>query len=355
MRDDFWSATRTLRRRYNRLWLADHSARTVLRRETGFTARRLRVHEALVRLALRLADDASVATPGNGAPSPASESGAPSLDLRRPVDRVHDIDPRDFQQRYFDTDTPVVMAGAGSAWPAASWTHAMIGERYRQTSVRLLRAAPNEPKGRPGEGREASYAEIAESMSKGGDLYARFSGIMHQHPELVRDVDVEWFRAMRGDRKRFENWGFFMGGAGTATGLHCSIAPNLFYQITGKKRWWIYPAAAAPFFAPPAKCSPYFYSEIDVSNADKWPIARCVPGWTADLEPGDVLYVPSFAWHQVYNPTATMAVGYRWAKLGLGWRASPLQTVLVLTCSNPSLLKARGHKDLPSLLDAVDY
>jgi len=129
MRDGFWSATRTLRRRYNRLWLADHSARTVLRRETWFTARRLRVHDELVRLALRLAGEASAPAPANGVSSPASASGA-SIDLRRPIDRVTDIDPHDFQQRYFDTDTPVVMAGAGAAWPAAKWTHEMIGERY---------------------------------------------------------------------------------------------------------------------------------------------------------------------------------------------------------------------------------
>jgi hypothetical protein len=50
-----------------------------------------------------------------------------------------------------------------------------------------------------------------------------------------------------------------------------------------------------------------------------------------------------------------MAVGYRWAKLGLGWRASPIQAFLMLTCSDPSLLRARCHKDLLNLLDAVDY
>ena len=344
--DGFWTATRKLRRRYNRLWLADHAARTVLRRETWLTARRLRVHAELVRLALDLDDG------GTGADHARTAS---PIERRRPVDRVSTIDPIDFRRCYLDTDTPVVIAGAGASWPAANWTHAMLASRYKQTTVRLLRAAPNEAKGRPGEGRDATYAEIAESMDAGGDLYARFAGIMHQHPELVDDVDVEWFRAMRDDHRSFENWGFFMGGAETATGLHSSIAPNLFYQITGRKRWWIYPAAAAPFFAPLAKCSPYFYSEVDVSDPVKWPIARCVPGWIADLKPGDVLYVPAFAWHQVHNPTATIAVGYRWAKLGLGWRASPVQTVLVLTCSNPSLLRARGHKDLPSLLDAVDY
>ena len=293
----FWAGTLALRRRYNRLWLMDHAARTFSGRDNRWTERRLRAHRELVARALELRSE------------------------RRPIERLNDIDPADFRQRYLDTDTPVVLAGAGRDWPAAAWTHQEIAARCPETNVRLLRAAPGEAKGNPGEGRNVSYADIAASMDSGGDLYARFSGIMHQHPELVDDVDLNWFREHRGDHKSFENWGFFMGGAGTATGLHSSIAPNLFYQITGRKRWYIYPAMAAPFFVPAVKCSPYFYSEVDVDDVDAWPIAAAVPGWIADLEPGDVLYVPAFAWHQVHNYSPTIAVGYRWAKARLGWRA----------------------------------
>lgn len=326
-----WSATSTLRRRYNRLWLTDHIARTFLRRESMWTRKRLALYDHLVEAAL-----------GAGG-------------QRIAIDNFNELDPENFHENYLDTDTPVVLRGAGADWPAIQWTPEELGRRYADTSVRLLRAAPNEPKGRPGEGRDATYGEIAESVSAGGELYARFSGIMHQHPELIDDVDLDWFRTMRRDVNDFENWGFFMGGAGTATGLHSSIAPNLFYQISGYKRWYIYPAWTAPFFAPAVKCSPYFYSEVDVSDAEKWPIAAATPGWIADLEPGDVLYVPSFAWHQVHNSTATIAVGYRWMSPRLGWRTSKLQTFLAATCSNPPVWKAKGHRDLPTLLDAIDY
>lgn len=326
-----WSATKELRRRYNRYWLLDHVTRTFLRRESVWTRKRLAVYEQLRQAVL--------------------DAG----EKRGPIDVCHDLAPDEFHRRYLDTDTPVVLRGAGADWPAAGWTPALLGQRYASTKVRLLHAAPNEPKGKPGEGRDATYAEIAESIDEGGDLYARFSGIMHQHPELIEDVDLDWFRSMRRDVNDFENWGFFMGGPDTATGLHSSIAPNLFYQISGYKRWYIYPAIAAPFFAPAVKCSPYFYSEVDVSDPQKWPIAEASPGWIADLEPGDVLYVPAFAWHQVHNSTATVAVGYRWMSPRLGWRTSKLQTFLAATCSNPPVWKAKGHRDLPTLLDAIDY
>ena len=329
--DEFWNRTKKLRGRYNRLWLLDHATRTFTRKDNRWSDARKRVHDELVDCA--------------------SESGC----RRIAIERIEHLDPADFRKRFLDTDTPVVLAGAGRDWPAAGWTHQELAERCPGTTIRMLRAAPGEPKGKPGEGRNVTYAQIADSMDEGGGLYARFSGIMHQHPELVDDVDPNWFRECRGDHKSFENWGFFMGGAGTATGLHSSIAPNLFYQITGRKRWYIYSAKAAPFFAPEVRCSPYFYSEIDVDNTAAWPFAANVPGWIADLEPGDVLYVPAFAWHQVHNFSPTMAVGYRWASARLGWRTSPVQTTLVVTCTNPSLFAAKGHKDLPTLLDAIDY
>lgn len=328
---DIWTETYQLRQRYNRRWFMDHLTRTVLRRENIWTKKRLDLHEKLMQSA---------------------ESCNASLTT---IDEHSDIVPEDFHRNYLETDTPVIFRGVGKDWAAGKWTAEGLGERFPDTTCRLIRAAPNEPKGVPGEGMDASYADIAKSMREGGDLYARFSGIMNQHPELIDDIDIEWFRTMRRDVNDFENWGFFMGGAGTATGLHCSIAPNLFYQISGKKRWWIYPSKADPFFAPAVKCSPYFYSEVDVSDEAKWPIAENLPGWIADLEPGDVLFVPAFAWHQVYNNTSSIASGYRWMDVKLGWRNSKMKTFLAATCSNPSLWKAKGHRDLPTLLDAIDY
>ncbi|HBS04631.1 MAG TPA: hypothetical protein DEA96_06690, partial [Leptospiraceae bacterium] len=266
---------------------------------------------------------------------------------------VDDLTPPEFHARFVATDTPVVFKGRASGWKSSKWTAAYLAKVASKETVRLLAVAPGEAKGKPGEGRNVDYQQIAKSMKEGGDLYARFSGLLHQRPELIEDLDLDWFRSMSGHGN--ETWGFFMGGKGTATGLHSSIAPNLFYQIRGKKRWYIYPASTAPFFKPEVKGSPYFYSYVDVNDPKTWPIAEAAPGWYADLGPGDVLFVPSFAWHQVHNKTASIAVGYRWMSLKQGWRASWIQTLLAATCSNPPLWKAKDHKDLPSLLDSIDY
>jgi len=331
MQEAIWAATRDLRRQYDRLWFRDHVARTFLRRDNRYTRRRLEQYDVLVGKALSFGGQ------------------------RQRVDEVVDIDPADFGERYLDTDTPVVFKGAGKRWEACNWTPESIAERAGETTVRILQASPSQPKAETGTGYDADYKEIAKSMREGGDLYARFSMLFSQFPEFLDDLDLDWFRTMRRDMNRSELWVFFMGGEGTATGLHSSIAPNLFYQITGRKRWYIYPAAAAPFFRPAVNCSPFFYSEIDADRPDEWPIAEVAPGWYTDLDPGDILWIPAFAWHQVHNHTATIAAGYRWQDFRLGWRTSKIQTLLAATCTNPAPWKAATEKDLPKLFDEIGY
>lgn len=326
-----WRATHKLRGRYASLWALEHLTYTVLRRGGPWTARRLAIHEALVSEATRYGFE------------------------RQPVPDVTDASPEAFQAAHLEAGCPGVFRGVASSWPAARWTPEHIAAIAGDARIRLLAVAPNQPKGRPGHGRDVSYRAVADSMAAGGELYARFSGLLHERPELIEDLDVTWFRDMRRDHRRFENWGLFMGGADTATALHASIAPNLFLQITGRKRWLIYPAGAAGFLAPAVRASPYFYSHVDVSDPERFPVAEHAPGWVVDLEPGDILYVPPFAWHQVHNHSASLAVGYRWMNVRMGLKASVLQTVLAATGTNPPPWRAKGHRDLPTLLDAVDY
>jgi hypothetical protein len=328
---EIWQATARLRRRYSSLWLREHLVYTFTGSAERTRRMRLAASEALVDIALRIGGQ------------------------RIQVMRVSDLSPAQFHRRFLATQTPVVFSGRGSAWDSALWTADYIADIAGDASVRLLQVAPNEPKGKPGEGLDVSYKDVARSMREGGDVYARFSGLLHERPELVADLDVEWFRNMRRDHRKFENWGFFMGGAGTATALHGAIAPNLFLQVSGEKRWYIYPCQTAGFFAPEVKGSPYFYSFVDVSDPVRWPIAEVAPGWVVDLEPGDILYVPPFAWHQVHNTSPTIAVGYRWMDVRQALQVSKVQTFVAATCTNPAPWKAKGHKDLPSLLDSIDY
>lgn len=324
----YLSRTRALRLQYWTLWQAEHAAFTLLGSGDRFTARRERVAERL--------REAAEGGPG--------QVEAQSFDH---------LEPADFQARFLRPQVPVVVRGAAREWRCCQkWTMDWFRAHYGDETVRHLQIGPGESP-RKGTGRDVTFAEVIDDQT--GSLYSRFSGLMMRRTELLDDVDCDWLRTMRARKKGFENYGLFLGGTGTATGLHSSIAPNLFVQVSGRKRWYIYPAAVAPAFQPVVKGSPYFYSLVDAANPEAHPFLRGLPGWTALLEPGDVLYVPPFAWHQVNNLTPTIAFGYRWTRVPDALKASVTQTLLAATATNPRPGKAFGHLELPELLDAHDY
>ncbi len=71
--------------------------------------------------------------------------------------------------------------------------------------------------------------------------------------------------------------------------------------------------------------------------------------------PGDVLYVPAFAWHQVHNLSDNVGAGYRWFDVRQGLRTSLTQTAIVATATNPPPWRAYRYRELPELFDAHDY
>lgn len=269
--DRIWVDTAFLRRRYNKIWLREHLARTFGRRATSLGTRRRAFHDELVDRATKFGG------------------------RRLPVAELVNADPDDFAFRFVDRDKPVIFKGAGSAWTAAGWTSATLAERFGNLTADLL----------------------------------------HRNQEMTLDLDTGWFRTMRGDAGVRENWDLFSNGTNASTRLQSSIASNLFHQIAGITRWYLYPARAAPFFAPSVTRTPRFQSDVDANDATKWPVAEAVPGWVADLEPGDILFIPAFAWHQVDSPEPTLAISHRWRKLKLAWRNSRTQTLLTATSTSP--------------------
>ena len=156
---------------------------------------------------------------------------------------------------------------------------------------------------------------------------------------------------MRGRARGYGNYGLFMGGKDTATGLHSAMAPNLFIQIAGQRRWLIYPACFAPFFQPTVQASPFFYSQVDALATDDTNVAQHLPVYDAILNPGDVLFNPAFYWHQVRNLSDAIGVGYRWTSMRQALRISKVQSLITTTATNPSVWSLRHQTDFPTVVD----
>lgn len=114
----------------------------------------------------------------------------------------------------------------------------------------------------------------------------------------------------------------FVGRKGTGSPFHNAAVYNMFYMIDGTKRWWFidpydtflaYPIAVLGRAAGVIGC----LWPIDY-NKEAFPLFKYCPVYTAELQPGDVLFNPPWWWHSIKNtsPVST-AVASRWHTDGI--------------------------------------
>ena len=264
-----------------------------------------------------------------------------------PVPVIDGTNIKEFIKNYRNKSQPVVLKNVASSWPLfKKWNPEFFAKQYPEDPVILFDAAIENKDLAYSEGKETksvSLSEFVESMNNGGKDYARLLPLLDQHPELLKDLDVDWLMsaANNGSKKSIKHQ-LFIGGAGTSTSMHCAIGSNLFVQVHGRKQWWIYSNKNSPLLDPIVDRSVFFRSQ---ENSEK-PEGKFkkADGWTVVLEPGDILYNPPFFWHQVRSIDANVGFGFRWFSLASILRVSPAQFLMTLTASNPSVREANKVK-----------
>jgi len=318
--------TRFDRYRYSMLWLAEH-----------FFASNKKVKQ----LRRELSDSLSAKIPeelgGLG------ENGENHI----PVPVIEGLNIKDFIKNYRKRSKPVVLKNVASSWPLyKKWNPEFFAKQYPDDPVILFDAAIESRNLAYTEGKETktvSLSEFVEAMNNGGKDYARLLPILDQHPELLKDLDVDWLMSAANNRAKGSiKHQLFMGGAGTSTQMHCAIGSNLFIQIHGRKQWWIYSNKNSPILNPLVDRSVFFRSQASGEKPEG--NFKKADGWTVILEPGDVLYNPPFFWHQTRSIDTNIGVGFRWFSLASILKVSPAQFLMTLTASNPSVREAKKLK-----------
>lgn len=232
-----------------------------------------------------------------------------------PVDRVRDITPEQFRSRYLHHGVPVVMEGAAAEWACTKrWSFDDWRSRFGAEDIELV--------DRPGltdeeyvDARELSekmnFGAFLDQVESGGRKYMRFSPLFERFPALADDVNWDWLRAMP-DRSFGLNAQLFVGGAGSRTGLHNAMTVFLFVNVVGVKRWTFVPNHYLAVLDPPTHARGYNSSDalIEAPNLERYPGLDSVDYLEAVLNPGDVLFNPSWNWHSVRNDSATIGIRF---------------------------------------------
>lgn len=265
------------------------------------------------------------------------------------VDRRRDLSPAEFRAQYLRRGLPVVLEGAGRDWRCTrEWSFDNFRRRFGPETIKLVQRKGVAPDDEVIDGREFSeeiiFAEFLDQVLEGGRKYMRFSPLLEQFPELLDDFDQEFLSGMPGN-----NWGttyqLFIGARGTYTPLHNAITPFFFVNICGTKRWQFMPGTYLAVLDPPAEGVTYNHSAADLgmSNLDRYPGFDCVDRMEAVMQPGDILFNPSWMWHCVQNESPTIGV-----RCGFVYPPGMLRESMTLTCvrafaGNPSMFKTAWY------------
>jgi spermidine synthase len=142
--------------------------------------------------------------------------------------------------------------------------------------------------------------------------------------------DFGWVGPVFGQHVSEVEVSIWAGPRGSRTGLHADIEPfNLLVVLSGRKRVTMWPAALRPQVSVSSRYdNSAEISEIDVFDPlveEKFPIFAEVRhlNYTVEMEPGDVLHIPTGWWHVAENLESSVAATFHvwqwdWSEF-VGW------------------------------------
>lgn len=247
------------------------------------------------------------------------------------------LDPETFLKEVLPKGRPVILRGLAKNWPCCKkWTPDYFSERFRNYPLIVT----NVHSDRGGDIFEISMEKYVETIKTSSNHYARFSKLMHDHPELKDDFDMKELMSYKHKTDFWVATQFFMGPPSTFTHIHCAFINNLFVQAHGRKKWLIFTPHYNPVFMPPVDRAPTFRSDQQYERVPADPsVFDHMDYYDFIVEPGDVLYNPPFHWHYVTNHTMSISLSFRILSVFSALKASPILGTLTAFATNPPALQ----------------
>lgn len=121
------------------------------------------------------------------------------------------------------------------------------------------------------------------------------------------------------ERRKIVRAKFWLSGPGLITPLHYDPVETFHWVIRGTKRFLLYPPGVRNYYPYPASSTAPFISRADPDAPDfgKFPKFREAVPIEFRLTEGEILYLPTYWWHQVYSEGETnISLNFVWFASG---------------------------------------
>ena len=229
------------------------------------------------------------------------------------IDRVKSISKEDFLRNYIKPQKPVVIENLVDDWPAINkWSLDYMKEIAGDVNVPLYDDRPvdykdgfNEPHATM---KMSEYVDLLKSKPTKFRIF--LWNILKEIPSLRKDFSYPEIGLKLMKKLPM----LFFGGRDSYTFMHYDIdlADILHFHFEGKKQCILFSQSENKYLYK-IPHSLITREDIDFANPDfeKWPALKKAKGYTANLEHGNVLYMPEGYWHYMRYLTPGFSMSLR--------------------------------------------
>ncbi len=233
------------------------------------------------------------------------------------VDRVKQISPEDFQKNYLLKYKPLVLEGFCASW-ASSKDFSFEALESKYGAFEISPASPLEKTS----GRRLTIGEVVRGLRD--ETYHDFvpcASLLSRFPELAASLDHAAVRRLSGTKNSIVIFNkLFIGPKNYLGTFHNDLTHNFVSNLAGTKSMILCTPSQTPLLYPTGGFLPPRYYSImtrfrgdasEASTLQEFPLLQHAVKFEATLNPGDVLFMPAFMWHQARyrTPCITVAVG----------------------------------------------
>jgi len=253
------------------------------------------------------------------------------LDIPKECPRYHieegeTISTSFFYQNYVAKHKPVIISGAMRNWTALyKWTNEYLKQKLGDTEVGVAIGNRSIHFGVTQTRSTMKFSKFVDHISTPNQTELYYVNLQR------REVDPYSMKGIPGSSmdtaKEFfaDDWqdppfmgyhnlrerNFWMGIDGIISRAHHDGSENILAQVAGQKRFLVFPPSQGEFLYPFEKGLVHF-SQVDLDRPDlvKFPKMLEARHVECIVSGGEMLYVPSDWWHQVYSMERNIALNF---------------------------------------------
>ncbi|MEY4544338.1 MAG: hypothetical protein RL685_533 [Pseudomonadota bacterium] len=228
------------------------------------------------------------------------------------VERRKNLSTAELEDEYVAKGRPVVLTDLVDGWPAITrWSPpSELGRLAGELMAPLITLPPGNSYYGSVDPVETPFATCLERIfgGGGGRHYISQIPLLELAPQLASDFAFPFPDLDAVHEPVF----FWIGTGGCVSNVHFDFAHNFACQISGRKRFRLYPPEQSHRLYPSltSKFSPV--STLGDTSLDEYPLFARAKLIEVTLDPGSLLFLPSFWWHQVITDVPGVMISRFW-------------------------------------------